>query len=388
MDLHRGVGPAGGGAADQQRQIEALPLHLGRDMAHLVERGRDQAGQTDDVGLLGLRGLQDLRRRHHHAEIDDLVVVALEHDADDVLADVVHVALHGRHHDLAVGAALGRAAGGLPRFLFLLHERHQVGDRLLHHARRLHHLRQEHLAGAEQVADHVHAVHQRAFDHVQRPFRLGARLLGVGLDEIGDAVHQRMREPPLHRPFAPGEIGFLLLRALPAIALGDREQALRRVGTAVEHHVLAGFAQLRIEIVVHRHLAGIDDAHVHAGLDGVIEEHRVHRLAHRLVAAEREREVRHAAGDVHVRELLADLPRGLDEGDAVAVVLLHAGRDREDVRVEDDVFRREADLVDQDVVGARADRDLALDGVGLALLVERHHHHRGAVAAHGPGMRR
>ena len=39
-----------------------------------------------------------------------LVIVALEHDADDVLADVVHVALHRRHHDLAVGAALGRTA--------------------------------------------------------------------------------------------------------------------------------------------------------------------------------------------------------------------------------------------------------------------------------------
>ena len=83
----------------------------------------------------------------------------------------------------------------------------------------------------------------------------------------------------------------------------------------------------------------------------------------------------------------ADLARRLDEGDAVAVVLLHAGRDREDVRVEDDVFRREADLVHQDVVGARADRNLALDGVGLALLVERHHHHGGAVTAHGLGVR-
>ncbi len=112
MDLHRRMDAAGGGAADQERQIETLPLHLGRDMAHLVERRRDQAGQPDDVGLLGLRRFQDLRRRHHDAEIDDLVIVALEHDADDVLADVVHVALHGRHQDLAVGAALGRAAGG------------------------------------------------------------------------------------------------------------------------------------------------------------------------------------------------------------------------------------------------------------------------------------
>ena len=132
----------------------------------------------------------------------------------------------------------------------------------------------------------------------------------------------------------------------------EREQPLGRVGAAVEHHVLAGLAQLRIEIVVDRHLAGVDDAHVHAGLDGVIEEHRVHRLAHRLVAAERERQVRHAAGDVHVRQVRADPARRLDEGDAVAVVLLDAGRDREDVGIEDDVLRREADLVDQNVVGA------------------------------------
>ncbi len=48
----------------------------------------------------------------------------------------------------------------------------------------------------------------------------------------------------------------------------------------------------------------------------------------------------------------------------------------EDVRVEDDVFGREADLVDQDVVGALADLDLAVVGVGLALLVEGHHHRR------------
>jgi molybdopterin converting factor small subunit len=100
-----------------------------------------------------------------------------------------------------------------------------------------------------------------------------------------------------------------------------------------------------IEIVVHRHLAGIDDAHVHAGLDGVIEEHRVHRLAHRLVAAERERQVRDAARNMRVRQVLADPARALDEGDAVAVMLLDAGRDRKDVRVEDDVLRREADLV-------------------------------------------
>ena len=66
---------------------------------------------------------------------------------------------------------------------------------------------------------------------------------------------------------------------------------------------------------------------------------------------------------------------------ANAVVLLDPRRDREDVRVEDDVLGREAGLLGQQPVGALADRDLALDGVGLALLVEGHHDDAGAVAA-------
>ena len=166
-----------------------------------------------------------------------------------------------------------------------------------------------------------------------------------------------MREPLRHRPFAPGEIGFFRLASLlSAETLGDGEQAVGRIRTAIEHDVLAGLAQFRIEIVIDRHLAGIDDAHIHAGLDRVIQKHRMHRLAHRLVAAERERQVGDAAGNMRVRQVLADPARGLDEGDAVTVMLFDAGRDREDVRIENNVFRREADFIDQNVVGALADR--------------------------------
>ena len=115
-----------------------------------------------------------------------------------------------------------------------------------------------------------------------------ARLFDVGLDEIGDAAHQRVAEPLLHRPLAPGQID--LLGRLPGAAefLRQRQQPLGGVGPAVEHHVLAGLAQFRIERVVDRDLPGIDDAHIHAGLDGVEQEHRMHSFAHALVAAERE----------------------------------------------------------------------------------------------------
>ena len=182
MNLDRGMDAARRRAADQERNVEALALHLGGDVNHLVERRRDEAGKADRVGLLLARDGEDLRRRRHHAEIDDLVIVAGEHDADDVLADVVHVALDGREHDRARGLALV-AAGGLFRFHVGQEDRH----RLLHHARRLHDLRQEHFSCAEQVADDVHARHQRALDHVERALGLKPRLLGVGFDELGDS---------------------------------------------------------------------------------------------------------------------------------------------------------------------------------------------------------
>jgi hypothetical protein len=41
----------------------------------------------------------------HDAEVDHVVAVAAEHDPDDVLADVVHVALHGGEHHTSSGAA-------------------------------------------------------------------------------------------------------------------------------------------------------------------------------------------------------------------------------------------------------------------------------------------
>ena len=169
---------------------------------------------------------------------------------------------------------------------------------------------------------------------------------------------------------------------MAAVALGERQQTLRGVAAAIEHDVLAGFAQLGIEIVVDGDLAGIDDAHIHAGGDGVGEKHRMHGLAHQLVAAERERQVRHAAGDVGVRQVGPDPARGFDEGDPVAVMLLHAGRHGKDVRIENDVLRREADAIDQNVIGARRDRGLAFERVGLACFVEGHDDDGGAVAAH------
>jgi hypothetical protein len=67
-------------------------------------------------------------------------------------------------------------------------------------------------------------------------------------------------------------------------------------------------------------------------------------------------------------------------------VLFDTRRDREDVRIEDDVLGREADPLGEQPIRPRGDRHLAIRAVRLSLLVERHHHHRGAVAAHQSGV--
>ena len=377
-DLHRGVLAAGGRPADQQRDPHAAALHLGGHRDHLVERGRDQPRQPDDVGALGVGRLEDPVGRHHDAQVDHPVVVAAEHHADDVLADVVDVALHGGHHDGPLG--LGVLAGGLRAGALLLHVGLEVRHRPLHDARALDDLGQEHLPRAEQVADHVHPGHQGPLDDGQRRAVADAGLLGVGLDVVDDAVHQRVLQALLDGPGPPGLVDHARAAVL-AHPLGQLHEPVGGVGAAVEEDVLDGLQQLLVDLLVDGELAGVDDAHVHPGADGVEEERRVHRLAHDLVPPEREGQVADAAAHLRARAGLLDPPGGLDEGHGVAVVLLDAGGDGEDVRVEDDVARRHAGLLDQQPVGALADRDLALDRVGLALLVEGHHDHRGAEAA-------
>ena len=63
-------------------------------------------------------------------------------------------------------------------------------------------------------------------------------------------------------------------------------------------------------------------------------------------------------------------------------MLFNAGCDSKDVRVENNVFRREAHLFGQNFVRPAANLNFALAGIGLAHFIEGHHHHGGPVATH------
>lgn len=106
---------------------------------------------------------------------------------------------------------------------------------------------------------------------------------------------------------------------------------------------------------------------------------------------------------------LLDSPGRVDEVQGVRVVLLDAGRDGEDVRVENDVHGVEADNVNQETIGTHTDADLqgqraaASRGCeekhnhashshlvflrrGLASLVKGHDNHSRTVLLHNPRL--
>src|SRR5436305_1321255 len=74
------------------------------------------------------------------------------------------------------------------------------------------------------------------------------------------------------------------------------------------------FRQIRLEVLRDDELPGVDDAHVEAGGDRVVEERGVHGLADDVVAAEREAEVRDPAARLGARAALLDQGQRLDEG--------------------------------------------------------------------------
>ncbi len=99
--------------------------------------------------------------------------------------------------------ALTTSPAATMRGLLGLHEGREVGDGLLHDAGGFDHLRQEHFAGAEEIADDAHAVHQRAFDDQERAAELDAGFFGVDLDVGVDALDERVGEALFDGAVAP-----------------------------------------------------------------------------------------------------------------------------------------------------------------------------------------
>ena len=180
-NFHCSMGLRGGGAANHQGYIKALALHFFAQGNHLIQRGGNKSRQANNIDVFLFGGLQYFLGGHHNPQVNHLVVIALQHHADNIFANIVHITLNRSHQNLTIGA------GRLVFFRFNIGL--QIGHRLFHYPGRFHHLGQEHFARAKQVANNIHAVHQRTLNHMQGAFSLLAGFLGVLFNKGGDAFN-------------------------------------------------------------------------------------------------------------------------------------------------------------------------------------------------------
>src|SRR5690606_1848692 len=199
-------------------------------------------------------------------------------------------------------------------------------------------------------------------------------------DEGVNAFDQRVGQTLTHRQAAPFFVFFFLHTAIATVFLGNFQHAVGGIRAAVQNHIFNALFQLRRQVVIHRQLAGVDDTHAQAVLNGVIQEHRVNGFTHRLVTAEGEGYVGHTTRNLGVGQVVGNELTTVDEIHRVVIVFFNTGGHGEDVWVENNVLRREADFVDQYAVRAFADFVFARFGISLTLFIKRHDHHGRTVA--------
>jgi len=68
------------------------------DILHLLQRRCDQGAQPDQVCLVTYGSFPDDLGRNHHPEVDHNEAIAAKNQIDDVLADIMHIALDSGHH--------------------------------------------------------------------------------------------------------------------------------------------------------------------------------------------------------------------------------------------------------------------------------------------------
>ena len=195
LDRDRGVAAVGVGthrvgeglvqrrAADQDDIVvaDALLLHRVDHDLHVGHGRGEQGRHAQDVGLVLLQRLQILVDVAVDAEVDHLEPGTLHHHPDQVLADVVDVALDRADHHLA-----RRRCPGLGQ------QRAQDRHAALHGVGGEQHLGHEQDAVAEIDADDGHAADQRLGQHaVGRPAALEQdvdALLDLGLEAVIEVV--------------------------------------------------------------------------------------------------------------------------------------------------------------------------------------------------------
>ena len=141
------------------------------------------------------------------------------------------------------------------------------------------------------IRSYYDAVHQRTLDDVQGALRQATHLIRIAFDVPVDSLDQRMDQTVVYRQRAPLLVAAVLLLGAPLELLRHTQQLLCRIFRSVQNDILYSGSQAGVDFVVDTKLPRVDDGHVEASLNRVIEKDRMNRLTDPVLAAERERNI-------------------------------------------------------------------------------------------------
>ena len=106
----------------------------------------------------------------------------------------------------------------------------------------------------------------------------------------------------------------------------------------------------------------------------------------RVVPTKAKGDITDTARDLRSRQMRANPAGGFNKVDRITIVFFDTGRNRKHIWIKDNVLGCKPRLIHQESVGAFTNRATPLEGVGLALFIEGHHDHRGAVFSTEAGL--
>ena len=264
------------GAAEQYgNSREALVVQFFEVFAHDERALHQETAHAECIGLNFLHLGNHLADGNLDADVVHLVAVVCANDVDQVLADVVHVALHGGQHEFSFARRTSN----------FVHVRLEVADSSLHRLGTLQDEGQLHLAGTEQFAHLAHAVEQHVVDDLERLQALTKCLIEFGAKTFTIAIDDALTQSLTYRPAAA--VWLFLLGRLDAFEC--RQQQLQRVVVGcglVEDDVAAQCEMLGLDARERQNLARVHDRRVEPGFHALIQKHTVQHLARSRIDAE------------------------------------------------------------------------------------------------------
>ncbi len=125
------------------------------DQWHLFRGAHQKCGQADRIGIFLDGGVDDCLGGDLLAQVNDLKAIIAQDRLDEILANIMHVAVNGSEDDLSFGCPFS------PLKIFF-----QPCDSFLHHLGRLKHEGQDQLACAKFIANLFHRGEQGVIQNV------------------------------------------------------------------------------------------------------------------------------------------------------------------------------------------------------------------------------